>query len=341
MFRKSWEKHLNLYLEAEGIEKVSADSLKKQRDTAIKNNELYKAEKLNREAINFNYRHSKDDIYSLNKKIKNDKLQEDQKLREEIDKIYFQKRFSKKYNEKKEKCDNKTFEEILTEKESIEKEIFKLSKNILDKNLETRALDILSKGEANKLKNEKRKLFKELKTVREDKKKNIKNKIRIIDKNINLLKEKHEKEIPDKKLELKGKYMNVLKFKIEEKKIMDKIFVEKLKEKEIKNLDEKNLYKAYIERTDLREEKFNEMTKLEKNKNEIKENLKSRNYKKVNNIKSENSNIRKNIASINRVRKKQINDVKAQEQIQKHGEFILLDYKYINFDEEYEVGLWR
>ncbi|SQA14544.1 Uncharacterised protein [Streptobacillus moniliformis] len=91
--RKNWEKHLNLYLEAEGIEKVSSDTLIKQREKAIEKGDIVKAELLNRDAIhvthNLKYKDKeKNTAYDLYQRIQLEDHRKEKQLQDEVDRIY-------------------------------------------------------------------------------------------------------------------------------------------------------------------------------------------------------------------------------------------------------------
>ncbi|WP_064590848.1 MobA/MobL family protein [Streptobacillus moniliformis] len=341
--RKNWEIHLNKYLEASGLEKVSSDTLKKQREEAIEKGEILKAEKLDREAIHINKkikqnRINKEDIdaYDLYERIKMHEYMKEKKIREKIDLLYKMKFIKKKYEDKKKEFSNYSFEKILEEKEKVEYDIFKLSKKMSERSLENEAINILTKGESNKYKNEKNHLFKMIKKDRENKSK-YKKRINEINKTLEEFKEKNKDEIIDKKLELKAKYMKPFKFKMIEKEIVDKIFINTLKKNYINEPDKINLYKAYIDRKDLRDEKLNEIKKVEENKNKIINYVEKKDYSSAKIIQNVNKELYKNINSIDRINKKFNRDIKSQKQILKHGEFILDEYKNILSDEEMEI----
>ncbi|WP_064615233.1 MobA/MobL family protein [Streptobacillus moniliformis] len=336
--RKNWEKHLNLYLEAEGIEKVSSDTLIKQREKAIEKGDIVKAELLNRDAIhvthNLKYKDKeKNTAYDLYQRIQLEDHRKEKQLQDEVDRIYKLNFMKRKYNEKMKEFQNYTFEKVLEEKEKIEIDIFRLSKKMLDRTLESEALNILSEGKSNEYKNEKNHLFKMIKNDRLNKSK-YKKRINEINKEIENFKIENKEKIIDKKLELKAKYMKPFKFKIIEKEIVDKIFMDRLKKTYGKDNDEINLYKAYIERKNLRDEKLIQLKNIEINKKEIDKYLNRKDYKSAKNIQRTNGEIYKNIKSLDRINKKFRKDIKVQEQILKHGEFILDEYKNILDNEE-------
>ncbi|ACZ01648.1 MobA/MobL family protein [Streptobacillus moniliformis] len=341
--RKNWEVHLNKYLEAEGIEKVSCDTLKKQREEAIEKGELLKAEKLNREAIHINKKikyqkidKENIDAYDLYERIKMNEYMKDKKIRDEIDVLYKKEFIKEKYEEKKKEFNNYTFEKILEEKEKVEYDIFKLSKKMSERSLENEAINILTRGESNKNKNEKNHLFKMIKKDRANKSK-YKKRINEINKTLEEFLEKNKDAIIDKKLELKAKYMRPFKFKMIEKEIVDKIFIKTLKKNYSNEPDKINLYKAYIDRKDLRDEKLNEIKKVEENKNKMKNFVEKKDYGSAKIIQNINRVLYKNIKSLDRINKKFNRDIKVQNQILKHGEFILDEYKNILSDEEMEI----
>ncbi|SQA14543.1 Uncharacterised protein [Streptobacillus moniliformis] len=112
-----------------------------------------------------------------------------------------------------------------------------------------------------------------------------KKRINEINKEIENFKIENKEKIIDKKLELKAKYMKPFKFKIIEKEIVDKIFMDRLKKTYGKDNDEINLYKAYIERKNLRDEKLIQLKNIEINKKEIDKYLNRKDYKSAKNIK--------------------------------------------------------
>ncbi|SQA14569.1 Uncharacterised protein [Streptobacillus moniliformis] len=105
--------------------------------------------------------------------------------------------------------------------------------------------------------------------------------------------------------------------------------MDRLKKTYGKDNDEINLYKAYIERKNLRDEKLIQLKNIEINKKEIDKYLNRKDYKSAKNIQRTNGEIYKNIKSLDRINKKFRKDIKVQEQILKHGEFILDEYKNI------------
>ncbi|WP_064613480.1 MobA/MobL family protein [Streptobacillus moniliformis] len=341
--RKKWEEHLNKYLEAEGIEKVSSDSLEKQREKAIIEGRILDAELLNRESfhVSHNMKYKKFDkenieTYDLYQKIKMNEHIKDKKIREEIDDLLKKDFLKTKYEEKKKEFSKYSFDKILEEREKIEVDIFKLSKKMRDKSLENEAINFLSKGLGNKYKNEKNHLFKMIKKDRVNKSK-YKKRINEINKELENFKEENKDKIIDKKLELKAKYMKPFKFKVIEKECVDKIFINSLKKKYNKTQDEINLYKAYIERKDLREEKIKDMKKIELNKDKIKKFVDKKDYVSAKKIQNVNKGLYKNISSLDRVNKKFNREIKIQHQILKHGEFVLDEYKNILDDEDMEM----
>lgn len=339
-FRKDWETHINKYLEANGIEKVSSETLKKQREKAIKNGEILKAELLDREPMhykkNLKYNKEQDSISNLDNEMKKQTQKQNKEIQNEINRIYFQKKFLKELEKKREEFKYKAFKEILNEKERIEIEIFKLTKKMEDKNLESKGADILSKGEINKLKNERRALYKKIKNDKNNKSEYSK-KINDIDEKIDFFCKNNIKKIYEEKLKLKSKYTKVLKFKVNEKEIIDKIFKDYLNKNKNLNLDEKNLYKAYFERKDLREEVKNNENKILKNKEKIKEFIKHNDYKQIFEYKNNNNFLRTNIKSLKKADKICSKSLSLEAKVLKHGEFIISDYKHINFDEEYDL----
>ncbi|WP_064607108.1 TrbI/VirB10 family protein [Streptobacillus moniliformis] len=130
--RKNWEIHLNKYLEASGLEKVSSDTLKKQREEAIEKGEILKAEKLDREAIHINKkikqnRINKEDIdaYDLYERIKMHEYMKEKKIREKIDLLYKMKFIKKKYDDKK--------KEITRNRYKLNEEVENKVENIIDR----------------------------------------------------------------------------------------------------------------------------------------------------------------------------------------------------------------
>ncbi|CAM3107718.1 MobA/MobL family protein [Streptobacillus felis] len=339
--RKNWEEHLNLYLESSGIEKISSKTLKKQREESINEGNLIKAEILDREPVHFKqnlkYKKKKNkDAYDLYERIKRDEYIKEKQIKDEADRVYKINFLNEKFEEKKEEFKNYSFEKLLEEKEKVEIDIFKLSKKMLDKTLESEALNQLTNGQSNKNKNEKNHLFKMIKKDKNNRNK-YKKRINEINKEMDTYKDIFKEKLIDLKLKLKAKYMKPFKYKMIEKGIVDELFMQRLKQEKYKNQDNINLYKAYFERKNLRDEKLKELKKIESNKQEIKKFVKSKDYKSAKYFQSINSNLYKNIRSLDRISKKFNRDIRVQHQILKHGEFILDEYKNILENEELEI----
>lgn len=338
--RKDWEEHFNKYLSANGIENISSETLKKQREKAIKKGDILKAEILNREAIhvNKNIKYSKDkkDLKSIDNDIKIKNQEKEKQLNKEIENAYFQLKLREEYEKKAKELKNKSFEEVLKIKEQIESNIFNITKKLDDKKLESRAEDELSGGKINKLKNEKRMLFKKTKNDKENKKK-YKSRIDEINKFIEDFQKNNKNKIYEKKLEIKSKLTKALKFKIREKTIIDQIFKKYLIDNSRLTLDQKNLYKAYIERKDLREEINKKKEIFYKNKENIKKNI-GINNKKVQYYKSANNKIYLDIKSSEKAQRAYSRSLNVVSSINSQGEFLLNEYRHINWDEEYEIN---
>ena len=148
----------------------------------------------------------------------------------------------------------------------------------------------------------------------------------------------NKEKIKEEALKQKGKYMNVLKYKIQDKEIIDKIFEKKLIKADKTNPKILNLYKAYIERKDMREEKLKEEKNINNNKDKIVKFLKEKNYSGIKNLKEKNSFSRSSINYINSAKRNFDRSNKVKKEILKHGEFLLDEYEHILWDEEYELG---
>lgn len=333
--RKDWEMHLNKFLESYGIEKVSCETLKKQRDEAIKDGNLLKAELLDRKPImNF-----------LNSKLKNDELDDEEKeeydyrkfeknMKEDIkEKIKFEK-FHKDYKREKEERKEKTFKEILDEKEKLESEIFKLQKKLDPKRLRENVYRVLSKGRISKLKNEKRSLFKQIKNTKDkSEKQKLKHLVKQIDKQIENIKlEFSDEKVLEKELEMRTKYMKALNFLNVKLQVMDKIFMDKLKDLDKSDYENLKYYEAYIQRKDLREERENLKNDIRRNKAKIKKDVAIGRYKSAYNIKKFNHELRRNVRTCDSILKKIARDQKLNERNIQYGEFKLDEYKYATFE---------
>lgn len=320
--RKSWEEHLNLYLAAHGIEKVSSDTLKKQRDKALEDGDFLKAHSLDREPLDrAKKRYTEEDLLEKLKFIKSNKikkqLEKEYKEEKEKDK-------HKEYEKLLKKMYKKNFKEILEIKEKVETEIFKLDKKILDKNLENEALRMMSEGRYTKYRNNINSLFSKLKKSKmKEEKDGIKEKIKENKKALEDLKEELKDKLTDKCLKLKAKYMKEFIVKAEVLRAVDLVFENKLKKLTIKDEEEKLLYKAYIEKKDLKKEREKLRENVFKNNNKIKENLKNKSYTNLKNLKNENNILRKHERNIINSLKKIERSLKVKERISTREEFIL------------------
>lgn len=340
--RKSWENHLNKFLEAYGIDKVSCETLKKQRDEAIKQKDYVKAELLNREpASNLKQSSMKNMKFDEYEKFEFEKRKFENKLKQ---KIKFEQKKQKIYedfkNEQKEKKE-KTFKEILDEKEKLEIEIFKIHKKLDAKRLRENVYGILSNGEISKLKNEKRSLFKKIKNTKDkSEKQKLKYKVNQIDIQIKNIKLKFTEEtILEKELEMRTKYMKALKFLNNKLFVIDKIFLEKLKDLDKNDFENQKYYEAYIDRKDLREDISDIKETINKNKKKIKLHYVFKKYDKMKNLKDYNSNLRKDLKTVVNISKQIQREQKLNEQNAKYGEFTLDDYRYTTYEAELENEL--
>lgn len=340
--RKSWENHLNKFLDAYGIEKVSCETLKKQRDEAIKQKDYVKAELLNREpTTNLKQSSMKNGEFDEDEKIEFEKRKFENKLKQ---KIKFEQKKQKIYedfkSEKKQKKE-KTFKEILDEKEKLEIEIFKIHKKLDSKRLRENVYGILSNGEISKLKNEKRSLFKKIKNTKDkSEKQKLKYKVKQIDIQIENIKSKFSEEIVlNKELEMRKKYMKALKFLNDKLFVIDKIFLEKLKNLDKNDFENQKYYEAYIDRKDLREDINSIKETIDKNKNKMKFHYVFRRYDKIKNLKDYNSNLRKDLKTVVNISKQIQKEQKLNEQNAKYGEFTLDDYRYTTYEAKLENDL--
>lgn len=333
--RKSWEEHLNLYLSSEGIEKVSSDTLKKQAQEALQNGDLIKAELLNRTPYSYklNSFYGKFSKEIKETKYKNEKVKQQVKeLKKLVENVKFTEKYINQFN-------NKSFKEILEKKENLETNIFKLNKKMMEENLKRNILNELSGYELNNLKNEKRKIFKMIKENKRNnnlkKNKELKNNINILDEKINNIENMFDKHLIEEKiLKKKEVYMKVFKNILTEKEIIDRIFLEKLKNID-SNSEDYNLYKSYIERKNLKEERENVRKEIFKNKKEIKNNLKEKNFLKIKELKEKNKmkHYQQNILTkyINKI----LRSLKADEIASQRGEFFLKEIKELEITDEY------
>lgn len=199
--RKTWEVLQNKELEKNGIsERVSCKTLKLQREEAIKNNELKKAELLDRKPVNLEGK-----IFNKLKKNGFNKLEK--KEQELVNKFNRNKKIKKK---KQREYDIKTGKILPSEKECIKK-LEKIEK-IDGEELKRRALNICSKG----------RLFKSLKLLRKTEK------LLIINPQSSDLR-KTQKELQNNLLKIDDKYTNMSSYS----KVLNKISNDHAEEKTV------------------------------------------------------------------------------------------------------------
>ena len=179
IYRKKWEVFLNKELEKHGIEKVSCETLKTQREVALKKGDKLKAELLDREPVNINgmilMKLEKSGIESLKEWEKEElenfeRLKEIKKIKEEIYsyKLEMVKEETLDLSSEKDKA-KFNIENYIDQKALInyhEKNIDKYTENISPDKLREITLDQMTKGEHSKHLKEQEK-YEELKKERE------------------------------------------------------------------------------------------------------------------------------------------------------------------------------
>ena len=179
VYRKKWEIFLNKELEKQGIEKVSCETLKTQRDEALRKGDKFKADLLDREPVNINgmilIKLEKSGIESLKEWEKEElenfeRLKEVKKIKEEIYsyKLEMIKEEAFDLSDEKDKAEF-NIENYIDQEALInyyEKNIDKYTENISSDKLREIALEQMTKGEHSKHLKEQEK-YEELKKERE------------------------------------------------------------------------------------------------------------------------------------------------------------------------------
>ena len=179
IYRKKWEVFLNKELEKHGIEKVSCETLKTQREVALKKGDKLKAELLDREPVNINgmilMKLEKSGIESLKEWEKEElenfeRLKEIKKIKEEIYSYKLEMVKEETLDLSNEKDKAKFNIENYIDQEALinyhEKNIDKYTVNISSDKLREIALDQMTKGEHSKRLKEQME-YEELKKERE------------------------------------------------------------------------------------------------------------------------------------------------------------------------------
>lgn len=179
IYRKKWEVFLNKELEKHGIEKVSCETLKTQREVALKKGDKLKAELLDREPVNINgmilMKLEKSGIELLKEWEKEElenfeRLKEIKKIKEEIYSYKLEMVKEETLDLSNEKDKAKFNIENYIDQEALinyhEKNIDKYTENISSDKLREIALDQMTKGEHSKHLKEQMK-YEELKKERE------------------------------------------------------------------------------------------------------------------------------------------------------------------------------
>ena len=172
IYRKKWEVFLNKELEKHGIEKVSCETLKTQREAALKKGDKLKAELLDREPVNINgmilMKLEKSGIESLKEWEKEElenfeRLKEIKKIKEEIYSYKLEMGREEIFDLSNEKDKAEFNIENYIDQEALinyhEKNIDKYTENISSDKLREITLDQMTKGEHKK--------YEELKKERE------------------------------------------------------------------------------------------------------------------------------------------------------------------------------
>lgn len=322
--RKNWENHLNLYLEAAGIEKVSSESLEKQMEKAIEEGDKNKAISLNRKAINYTFSDLKNGKYKLkneksqNIKEKYNKFKNEQKRRE----------YNSNYKKKKQEMKYKTFEEMLEEKAKVESQILKIQKKLDEKRLTEEVHNILSKNKINTLKNTKRKLFKKMKESFESEKKIIKNLIKETDKLIDDLKEKNKDSFEEEKLKRQATLVKTLNFLSKNKSIIDNIIMDEIKKDKSDDFEKKKTYEAFMQKQNFKKDKEVYIEKIKFNNEKIKENVSQKNWNNIKKYKSDNARMRKRISILDNISRIFDRSRRSENFMNNSTEFRLDNYAY-------------
>lgn len=233
--RKELADYLNVYLEKAGFEKVSSESLKAQRENALEEGDLLKAEMLDREAVNIDgnvlKRLKKDELIDGDKE-KLEEFEEKKRIKKLKEKVYaLKKELNQKLEEyRKYKEANKNYIDYFEDINDIDIKIYKNEQKL--KTVENSVFNKMTDGEFSKSLMEISEINKRLKKSKEQK--DIIVKDRLIKKLNELKKEILEDEVKKEEFDkLKSQ------FELNYKKANDKLInkkneiITKLKEKGI------------------------------------------------------------------------------------------------------------
>ena len=233
--RKELADYLNIYLEKAGFEKVSSESLKAQRENALEEGDLLKAEMLDREAVNIDgnvlKRLKKDELIDGDKE-KLEEFEEKKRIKKLKEKVYaLKKELNQKLEEyRKYKEANKNYIDYFEDINDIDIKIYKNEQKL--KTVENSVFNKMTDGEFSKSLMQISEINKRLKKSKEQK--DIIAKDRLIKKLNELKKEILEDEVKKEEFDkLKSQ------FELNYKKANDKLInkkneiIKKLKEKGI------------------------------------------------------------------------------------------------------------
>ena len=233
--RKELADYLNIYLEKAGFEKVSSESLKAQRENALEEGDLLKAEMLDREAVNIDgnvlKRLKKDELIDGDKE-KLEEFEEKKRIKKLKEKVYaLKKELNQKLEEyRKYKEANKNYIDYFEDINDIDIKIYKNEQKL--KTVENSVFNKMTDGEFSKSLMQISEINKRLKKSKEQK--DIIAKDRLIKKLNKLKKEILEDEVKKEEFDkLKSQ------FELNYKKANDKLInkkneiIKKLKEKGI------------------------------------------------------------------------------------------------------------
>ncbi len=170
--RKDWEILLNSHLEKNNInQKVSCETLSKQREKFLEEGNKIEADRLDREVINIDgrilYKKEKD-LTDYEKKLKEDFF-EKIKMKEIKENIYNVEKTQKRNSQedKNESYEEKSIFELEKDKKELIKQIEKLKVNSAYENLKKTAINQLTSRKLYNLLNENKKTDKEIRNLRE------------------------------------------------------------------------------------------------------------------------------------------------------------------------------
>jgi len=170
--RKELADYLNIYLEKAGFEKVSSESLKAQRENALEEGDLLKAEMLDREAVNIDgnvlKRLKKDELIDGDKE-KLEEFEEKKRIKKLKEKVYaLKKELNQKLEEyRKYKEANKNYIDYFEDINDIDIKIYKNEQKL--KTVENSVFNKMTDGEFSKSLMEISEINKRLKKSKEQK----------------------------------------------------------------------------------------------------------------------------------------------------------------------------